>query len=280
MEITDLTLKILLIITPGILGMLITRYLTTHKEFSAFYFLIYSWIFGFSIYGFMELGSIGIHYYENGNFDSYKIPSLKIWLSLVNNGALETKEILLAIVISIPAGFLLSFLLQHKLLIRFAQFSTISNRFGDDDVWNFILNSKNIDWIYLRDYTNSLVYRGQIQAFSDPDKKKEVLLYNVTVYGLQNSVEYYSMQAVYLDLTEIKFSLEIPNFTNNGVTKWQKKLKTFRNKVFGKLILMAVLKQMFDKLLPKVVLKQMFGLLAQIHLRHPRRHKILKDRKK
>ena len=75
--------------------------------------------------------------------------------------AINTKEILYACIISIALGFLISLFVEKKFLSRFAQFIRLSNRFGDQDVWDFIFNSSEpTDWVVIRDPKNNFIYEG------------------------------------------------------------------------------------------------------------------------
>ncbi len=221
MEISDLALRIIIVLIPGFLTTLLFRYLSTHKEYSNFYFMVLSAVFGLSNYIILELLYQIVHLGKIilnkvfGIFDSYPLDGklfVSLWTSLIDRTfSVNSEEIFFSSLIAILSSFIYTFIYQRKILLRFAHnFLHITNKSGDDDIWSHYLNSGNVDWIWIRDFSNSLTYFGKIEAFSDSGSKRELFLSNVSVYQLNGKKELYSLNSVYISLSDGSYSIEQP----------------------------------------------------------------------
>ncbi|EQA71154.1 hypothetical protein LEP1GSC059_1189 [Leptospira noguchii serovar Panama str. CZ214] len=91
MEISDLALRIIIVLIPGFLTTLLFRYLSTHKDYSNFYFIVLSSVFGLSNYLVLEvlfqllnlLKCIFV-FITNGNWIIENKLFVSLWGSLVN----------------------------------------------------------------------------------------------------------------------------------------------------------------------------------------------------
>jgi hypothetical protein len=121
----------------------------------------------------------------------YFLIGLKI--TLVDFSDAASKQVLTAdnfkeIGVAIVIGFLLAVAWiaasNHKLFTRFLQWIGATKTYGDEDVWDFTLNSKNaeVEYAHFRDFSNNLVYAGWINTFSETEKLRELLLRDVQVY--------------------------------------------------------------------------------------------------
>ena len=66
----------------------------------------------------------------------------------------------------------------------------ISNRFSVADVWNYTFGSAPIDaWATIRDDERGLVYDGYVDAFSESEETRELLMSRVVVYDNETGKE-------------------------------------------------------------------------------------------
>ncbi len=109
---------------------------------------------------------------------------------------------------------------NHKLINRIARRTRITSSFGDDDVWQYIQNSPNVEWVFVRDTQENIVYYGKISQYSDPYRPRELLLTDVEVYpnvsqdGLGDLEPIQALDAVYLSRPNDAWTIEIPALSN------------------------------------------------------------------
>ena len=149
MEFSEFTLKIILLFLPGIVSFLIVDKLTNHKEFKLYQILIYSLLFGFFCYYFYYLLIIVWKILFKG----------EIYFSFFNalidkESVLDFKEIAYVTMLSIFVGFISTAFINYKILNKFARKFKITKKFSDIDVWSYLMNSENTEWVVIRDIKN------------------------------------------------------------------------------------------------------------------------------
>lgn len=201
MTLSEFTLRIILIFLPGLIALIIVEQLTVHKEVKPYRFFIDSLILGFLCY----LIYYPISQVPFFNLNFYFIRSLSD-----NKFPLDFTEIFIAIFLSIPLGFIISLLSNRKILHRFAQKLKITKKFGDLDVWSYIMNSEIPEWVVIRDIENDLMYQGWIQAYSDPPEKDELFLRDVKVFINSTAQELYNVPGLYFPRKRENITIEFP----------------------------------------------------------------------
>ncbi|MDR0893153.1 MAG: hypothetical protein LBN24_11160 [Mediterranea sp.] len=219
MDITELVWKLFILLLPGVIATIMINQVSEHKKSSIFEFTVYSAVLGLSSVLIMEifysLWNVLVAIFT-WNFHSLRWgTNLSLWDNLFGNRVEINKiEIIISYIFSIPLGVAYGYISSKKILNRLFKKWKLTNRYGDNDVWSFLCNSPEIDWIYLRDKSTQLTYFGKLRAFSDSGKKREILLQEVEVYRDENRL--YDIDSVYLELDEYQFSIETPKKQNNG----------------------------------------------------------------
>ena len=130
---------------------------------------------------------------------------------------INPKEIIIVTFISIPIGFIFSFLINHKYLFRFAHKMKISKKHGDIDVWSYLMNSDEdkIEWVVIRDVKNDLMYEGWVELFSDGTEPDEIFIRDVKIYKNSTCESMYDVPGLYLSRKKENLRIEFPllNFT-------------------------------------------------------------------
>jgi hypothetical protein len=131
------------------------------------------------------------------------------------NGVFVT-EIGVTSLVALVLSILWLYSTNYKLLTRFMQAIRATNRYGDEDVWDFILNadSPSVEYINLRDFDKEITYAGWVETFSEAEKVRELVLRDVKVFNFQGD-ELFSAPRVYVarpvDTIDIEFPFE-PNY--------------------------------------------------------------------
>jgi len=207
MELSELAINIFILFIPGIITFLIIDKLTVHKEYSFHNVIIYSLIFGFFSYIAYDLIVIPL---VRRCFD-VKI-SLSFFKVLNNkNAALNFNEIFYVSLVSIPIGFISSAFINYKLLHKIGLLLNVTKKFGDIDVWSYIMNSSDsTEWVFIRDKENDLLYEGWIEGFSDIGQN-EIFLRDVIVYRNSDTEKLYEMPGIYISKDRKDLMIEFPN---------------------------------------------------------------------
>lgn len=218
MEISELTLKIIIILIPGIIATSIYEKLTVnHKRDTAIKTVINAVLLGVISYLILQgIGNIITFCYSliyKTEFESYE---LEMWKSLANINVIPYSEVLYTSIISVFLGAFISLLEQKKWTNKFAQWIKISSKYGDENLYTFFLNSKQIDEIYLRDIKNNLTYHGVVAAYSENDDIKEIVLNDVTVYKYETSEKLYDIERIYISKPKDCLIIETPFKTDEN----------------------------------------------------------------
>jgi hypothetical protein len=128
------------------------------------------------------------------------------------NAAIDLKGICLASGIGVFLGLIASRAHRNKWIPRLARAIRVSNRTGDEDLWEFFHDTTNTDWIIVRDHDYHLVYYGGVRQYSESEKDRELLLENVSVYSDEDNIVVfmYETPALYIARDKNKISIELP----------------------------------------------------------------------
>jgi hypothetical protein len=111
----------------------------------------------------------------------------------VEESVVLTADFIDEIIFSIPVSFFLSIIWiaanTHKWLTRALQHLRITNKFGDEDVWDFTFNSSQaaVEYVHVRDFDKNLTYAGWVNIFSETGKLRELVLRDVIVYDSEGN---------------------------------------------------------------------------------------------
>jgi len=199
MTISALALKLILILIPGGLATLILEKLTTYLKWEAFKFIINSILLGGLSYLLSDL--IFYVFYTNDikNF----------WLKFTSND-IPFWEIVRATGVSLIVGFGSAWIENKKMITRFARKFNIADKYGEENLYSYFLNSKEVTEVYVRDIANNLTFHGEVDSFSENEQISEITLRHVKVYKYDNSAFLYEMPKVFLSREKNAIFIEVP----------------------------------------------------------------------
>jgi len=212
MEISELTLKLILLLIPGSLACIIYERLTIHKQWTSFKFITNSILFGAISY--LIAGVIFSIYKDDESFKLF-------WDNLPTKD-IPYNVILKSSIISILVGFVSTGIDNYKLINKFGKYIHLTNKYGDENLFSYFLNAEDVDEVYVRDITNKLTYHGFINSFSETDEIKELVLLDVVVYDYETSKELYSLDKIYLSKSKENLIIELPYKTKQNGTETRK----------------------------------------------------------
>ena len=202
-QISELTLKLIIILLPGAIAFLIYQKLTiSYKRKDSFYFVLNSIVFGSITYLICELILGGVFGYSG--FEDF-------WLNI------KSKDIPFTIVaiasgFAILVGYNAAYIDNNKWINRLAQKLGFTHKYGDENLFTYFLNREDIQEVFIHDIANNLSYNGTIRHYSETDEFKEIVLENVNVYAYDAPEKgvAYSLKSIYLARPKDNLSIEAP----------------------------------------------------------------------
>ena len=200
---SDAVLQVSILFLPGIIWAKVDSTYASRKKPSEFEFLINSLIFGLVSYvAALALAWLGRIPFQLPTIDPQaKSIDLKVAIS----------GLLLPIASAAVLSILWCYAVNYRIFIRFLSKIGASRSFGDQDVWEFTLNSnsKLSEYVNIRDYANELVYSGYVRAWSGTSQAREILLVDVQIYDGRAEL-LYKMPMMYLSRPTDSFTIEFP----------------------------------------------------------------------
>ena len=198
MELSVLTLRVVLLFFPGVLCALVVHSLTIQRERTTPQFLTSAFVYGVSTYlllaGIREVCAGGARV-----FGWSSPPRVTFFDVLTNERArIAWGEITLSALVALLLAVLVSAAVNHNVLHRLAGRLRVSRRFGQADVWGHFLDSPKTNWIIVRDVNADLMYEGWVDAFSDTGADPQLLLSEVSVYRASTGTKLHDRKRVYL----------------------------------------------------------------------------------
>jgi hypothetical protein len=197
-DISDLAVRLLFLFLPGIVSSSIIDLLTSHRKRQPFNFILHSYLLGVISYGLLILVvniNNKIVLQQNG------IPSWKVTFlnSLLNNKEkIHVYEVFYASLIGFLVAIIITIIINHTAVYRLTNWLHISHKYGEGDVWDFMLNSNDVNWINIRE--NDLIYQGSVVSYSEKEGIRELLLSQVKVFQVEDeNVELYEMPTMYFN---------------------------------------------------------------------------------
>lgn len=210
MEISELTLKLIIILIPGAIATRIYQKVSIHEKWTSFQFMVNSIVFG----GFSYLLT---EFFVDLGFGDKRL--VKFWSNLPVE-SIPYDLVIKTCITGILIGLVISAFDHYKLINWFAKKIRISNKYGDENLYSYFLNGNSIKEVYIRDLDNNTTYHGLIDSYSEQDAFCEIVLYDVVVYANDTGDEAYRIDKIYLSRPKEKITIELPIINvNNGETE-------------------------------------------------------------
>ena len=213
MSISEFTLRLLLIAIPGILSCYLLDKLVGKPKRDNYEKTINIFIHSLIVYGILGL-ILGL-WNESERYHCRIIEHL-----FDKNYKPPFIELFWASIVSLFTPYLLSYLHKYKVQNKFGKLIKSTNRYGDEDLWHFFHDAKpetkNHNWIIVRDHKVNLFYYGYVVAFSETEKQRELILHDSTVYNNETAEELYTCKTIYISRNFDELTIEVPLELNNN----------------------------------------------------------------
>lgn len=183
MDFSQLTIKLLLLFIPGIIGASVVELYTNRNKKDWKVFLLSSYFFAVTAYLFYYLIFKESVFFEN---------------ILNSTTDINVREILWVSFIGLILGVILTYLVNYRLLYTIGFLFKLSTKFGEEEVWSRIISDDKRNWVTITDRTNGLVYLGIMTLYSTEPEKRELAVKDVDIYN-DDGDYLYSQELVYFD---------------------------------------------------------------------------------
>ncbi|WP_157404621.1 hypothetical protein [Shouchella shacheensis] len=203
-DITDLSVRIIFLFLPGIIGAVIIDILTTHRKRQVFNFVIHAYLIGIFSYGILH------GYSFISNYCNFIISLDGTFLeTLLNSGQeIQVWEVFLSTLVGISLALFLVFVISRGLVYKAVNAIRLSTSHGDSDVWEYIMASNDVQWINIR--RGDLIYKGKVAVYSEKENIRELYLSDVDVYPEGNGELLYHLDSMYFNFNATEdFAVEI-----------------------------------------------------------------------
>lgn len=133
---------------------------------------------------------------------------------------LDTKYILYSSLIGIFISYILAYGYTKKVFNKLGQKLSVTNRYGDEDVWDYFhnatINGKDYGWVIVRDHKYDFFYYGYISVRSDSEKQRELIISQVSVYDNISGNLLYKTEHLYISRNSDDLTIEIPTINSEG----------------------------------------------------------------
>lgn len=202
MEISSLTVKLIIILIPGLVAYFIYKRLTSRpNKRSDFMFISISIFLGVLSYLFLQLLDVLCCWVGNLSENKHKYESLQVFKSLSETD-IPYKEVIFASIFGIVIAYLLAWMDTKNLINRIGIQLKVTEKESDETLYLNYLSKKEIDVVYIRDAKNNLTYVGKVFSFSERENTKEIVLEDVIVYFYDSNEEAFKSSSLYLTLGE------------------------------------------------------------------------------
>jgi hypothetical protein len=213
-ELSSLTLRVLLLFFPGVLCALLVDALTVHRERTPAQFLTNAFALGMGSY--LSLALVRDVVASVARWFRLRQPlDVTFFDALMNDGVrIAWGEITLAAGVALILAGVISAMTNHNVIFRFARRLGVSRKTGEIDVWGLLFASNLGDTVIVRDPARDLAYKGSVEAFSESSDRAELLLSNVVVYRHTTATKLYNTDRVYLGRSVNEIVIEAADLNN------------------------------------------------------------------
>ena len=97
------------------------------------------------------------------------------------------------------------------MIFKVARKFNVSKKYGDVDVWSYVMNMEKQEWFIVRDLQYDIMYEGWIQVFSDSTENDELFMRDVKVYRNSTGDALYETPGLYLPRKREGLTIEMPS---------------------------------------------------------------------
>ena len=203
MQVSATLLIFAIVFLPGLIWALVDQAFARKREATELQLIVRAFLFGLAAYEITYL----IYVLFEVRFDHAAVDT--------QTGRVDfpafVDELLAGVAVSILMSVLWLYMHTYKIVVRLLQIMRATKRFGDEDVWEFIFNSRDaaVEYVNFRDFEKRFVCSGYVRAFSETSGLRELLLRDAQVHDFDGNLMY-GMPQIYLARGVDNIHIEFP----------------------------------------------------------------------
>ncbi len=211
MELSSDLIKIILVLFPGIISMIVLERLITNRKIDFNRYMLYIVVLSISSY---TLAYLLWELYDFLCSTNESVQASFVLVDLLKSpDSFDSKNLLYVTSIGLLLSFILSFVVNRKLVNKFGQKFGLTNKYGDESVWDYFHNKDDVEWVTIRDKNKDLMYVCWIEVYSDDGTEyDELVLRDVIVYKNSTAAKQYEVDEMYLSSKRENLTIEIFNY--------------------------------------------------------------------
>jgi hypothetical protein len=218
MELSSVTIRIAVLLLPGLIAAILVERLTVHPKWEQFRFGTYALILGCASYVALDAilqaaEFIGMHLLRCQCDTS---PSRFLDAMFDSTVRPKAAMVLGASAMAVVLGLLLARGVQSKWMFRVARRLGVTDKYGDENLFTFFINSPDTSWLWVRDRERNVIYEGLKDSMSEADSICELVLTDVKVYHANTTELLYQVPAAYLSYKPGEFIIEMATQERGG----------------------------------------------------------------
>lgn len=218
MEVSQLTIRIVVLLLPGIISMQLYRTLVNKSEIDNRDYFMQLIINSFLSY-FILLLIINFNEFIKEGYKNFTFQHITFFQALIHeNINISMQEVLYSCLSSIFIGIMMAFLYNKKIIYSFFKKIKITDKDGPEDVWMHFLNKngKGITDRIKVILDNKIIYEGKVVNHSEYASFPELVLEDVNIYELFNPKKEnsYHKDEVYLKIDNRNIIIEVGENSN------------------------------------------------------------------
>lgn len=212
MEISELTIRIIILLIPGLIGTRIEEISRDKKKMDIREFIVSVLLIGFISY-FIFLLLINIKNIFMYGIKNFSVEEIYFFKGLVNSDInIKWSEVIGASVISIFLGLITAIMFNKGFLYMLLRKLKITNSSGKD-VWLelFDNDTKGLNkYIKIIDEKNDILYYGWVKNYSNDPNHPELILKNVTIAkNSKRTKKIREVKELYIEIEKKNMIIEI-----------------------------------------------------------------------
>lgn len=219
----ELTVKIVMILFPGIICTILLDKILEHKPWDNFKYSLLIIFYGILSYSFLQLSYTILELFKAGycNFNLENVKVLSVWDFGGNGEKIPYIEVIFAGLVSIVLACLISYIEHKEFLISIFRKFSITEKYGDYTTTYQLLKNNRNEWIDITIWDKNLFIRGVVVSINETNGLCELCIYKAEVFQLRAEeieslyfVEYISISEKYENL--IISTTQQPKEIKNG----------------------------------------------------------------
>lgn len=206
-----LVLTIALIFLPGIIWARLDARYARHTKPSQFELLVNVFVFGLVAYLATYLLYLLPQVASVATFDLTSLP-LDDKTVMQSLQGVVVDDILVATAVALILAPIWLAVQRHKLVVRLLQAVGATKRYGDEDVWDFLLSSDDprSNYVNVRDDQTGQTFTGYVEMFSEEPGLRELVLSQVQGFETATGARTIEVTRLYLARDPKGMTLEFP----------------------------------------------------------------------